>query len=301
MNCCDKMKKLSIVVPIYNEEENLPILINSWVDFCEVNRFDLILVNDGSIDLTKSILDNLQKSTLLKVLHHKVNRGYGRAIKTGIKSADSTFVITMDGDGQHELSSINDLLKMIEVYDADLVIGSREKTNRTFSLRNIGKWLIRLTARILIPNHIQDLNSGMKIYRTELAKSLINICPDTMAFSDIIALTFVSEGARVMECPISIRPRMGGRSTINLHSAFDTFSEIINIVMFFNPLRVFFPLAMLFFLAGLGWGLPIMIQGRGLSVGSLFAFIVSIVSLLLGLIAEQLSQLRKIAIQDQDS
>jgi glycosyltransferase involved in cell wall biosynthesis len=294
------MKNLSIVIPIYNEEANLSNLIKSWVDFCEVNCFDLILVNDGSTDLTKSILNDLQTSDHLKVLHHKVNRGYGAAIKTGINCSESTFVVTMDGDGQHELVSILDLLKMIEIHDADMVIGSREKENRVFSLRNVGKWLIRMTARILIPNHIQDLNSGMKIYRTKLAKRFIKTCPDTMAFSDIIVLTFISEGALVMECPITIKPRLAGKSTINLRSAFDTFLEIINIVMFFNPLRIFFPLSMLFFLAGLGWGLPILIQGRGLSVGSLFAFIISIMCLLLGFIAEQLSQLRKMAIRDRD-
>jgi hypothetical protein len=67
--------------------------------------------------------------------------------------------------------------------------------------------------------------------------------------------------------------------------------------MFFNPLRIFFPISVVSFLAGLAWGLPILIQLRGLSVGALFAFIVSIISLLLGLVAEQLSQIRKMLIR----
>ena len=292
------MKKLSIVIPIYNEAENLPQLLDQWIAFCKQNNFELVLVNDGSKDGTREILEKLPAAAFIKVLHHKVNRGYGGAIKTGIINAETSFVVTIDADGQHELSSIIDLLLKLEANDADMVIGSRGKSNRAFTFRNTGKALIRGVSRMLIPNKITDLNSGMKLYRTDLAKRYIKACPDSMAFSDVIALTFISEGALVIEHPITIKPRLGGKSTINLHSAVDTVQEIINMVMFFNPLRIFTPLAAIFFLAGLAWGLPFMIQDRGLSVGTLFAFIVSIICLLLGLVAEQLSQIRKMLIRD---
>jgi len=292
------MKKLSIVIPVYNEAENLPHLFDQWIVFCKKNNFDLILVNDGSKDQSREILDNLPAASYVKVIHHKVNRGYGGAIKTGIRSAETSYVVTIDADGQHELASILDLLAKLEASDADMVIGSRGNSNRTFTFRNTGKALIRGVSRMLIPNKISDLNSGMKLYRTDLGKQYINACPDTMAFSDVIALTFISEGALVVEHPITIQPRLGGKSTINLRSAVDTIQEIINIVMFFNPLRIFIPLSVVSFLAGLGWGLPFMIQDRGLSVGTLFAFIVSIICLLLGLVAEQLSQIRKMLIRN---
>jgi glycosyltransferase involved in cell wall biosynthesis len=292
------MNKLSVVVPIYNEAENLPHLLDDWIIFCRNNKFDLIFVDDGSKDDSKNILESIPKSKSIKIIHHKVNRGYGAAIKTGIVYVDTDYVITIDADGQHELTSILDLLREIQTHDADMIIGNRGKSNYTFTLRNIGKGLIRTVSKVLIPNNIKDLNSGMKIYRTELAKRYIKICPDTMAYSDVIALTFITEGALVLEHPITIKPRLGGKSTINIRSAIDTLLEIVNIVMFFNPLRLFLPLSIIFFLAGLGWGLPILIQGRGLSVGSLFAFIVSIISLLLGLVAEQLSQIRKLMVRE---
>jgi len=291
------MKKLSIIIPIYNEAENLPHLSEEWTAFCKKNGFDLILVNDGSRDRTREILANLPKSDFVKVLNHKVNRGYGGAIKTGIRNVETNYVVTVDADGQHELSSILDLLAKLEACDADMVIGARGKANRVPSLRNTGKALIRWVSRMLIPNKISDLNSGMKLYRTDLAKQYMDACPDSMAYSDVIALTFISEGALVVEHPIIIKPRQGGKSTINLHSAVNTVQEIINMVMFFNPLRIFVPVSVICFLAGLGWGLPILIQGRGLSVGSLFAFIVSIICMLLGLVAEQLSQIRKMLIR----
>ncbi|HUM62782.1 MAG TPA: hypothetical protein PKZ26_03825, partial [Anaerolineaceae bacterium] len=116
--------------------------------------------------------------------------------------------------------------------------------------------------------------------------------------SDIIALTFIAEKCKVMETPIQISPRAGGKSKINLGSAVDTVIEIINIVVFFNPLRVFLPLSAFFLVAGLGWGIPIVLKGRGVSTGSLLAFTISGIILLLGLIAEQLSQIRRILIEE---
>lgn len=136
------------------------------------------------------------------------------------------------------------------------------------------------------------------MYRAELAQRYIKVCPDSMAFSDIIALTFIAEKCKVMETPIQISPRAGGKSKINLGSAVDTVIEIINIVVFFNPLRVFLPLSAFFLVAGLGWGIPIVLKGRGVSTGSLLAFTISGIILLLGLIAEQLSQIRRILIEE---
>jgi hypothetical protein len=117
-----------------------------------------------------------------------------------------------------------------------------------------------------------------------------------MAFSDIITLTFIAEHCKVVEFPISINPRVSGKSKINLNTAFETLLEIINIVMFFNPLRLFLPIAIFFALLGLGWGLPIVLRGRGISAGALLAFTIAGITFLIGLIAEQLSQIRKMLI-----
>lgn len=287
------MKKLSVIVPAYNEEETLPGLLNNWVIFCEDRDWNLIIVNDGSKDKTKEYLTKFPPSAHLQIIHHKVNRGYGAAIKSGIQASNSEYVVTIDADGQHDLQSSVELLEYIENEDADLVIGSRENEGRKINFRSVGKSIIRALSRAMVPNRIKDLNSGMKIYRTDLAKRYIRYCPNTMAFSDIITLTFLSEMCLVKEIPITIKQRQGGKSTINIQSAVDTMIEIINIVMLFNPLRLFLPITIVSFIAGLAWGIPFIVQGKGLSVGSLFAFIVSIFSLLLGLVAEQLSQIRK--------
>ncbi|MBK6878939.1 MAG: hypothetical protein IPG99_21510 [Ignavibacteria bacterium] len=122
---------------------------------------------------------------------------------------------------------------------------------------------------------------------------MLSLCPDTMAFSNIIALTFAAQKNLVLEHPIGVRERTSGKSTININTAFDTILEILNIVMLFNPIRIFLPIALIFFFAGLLWGIPIMIAGRGVSVGAGLMMLTGVMIFLLGLIAEQLSHIRK--------
>jgi len=140
---------------------------------------------------------------------------------------------------------------------------------------------------------VHDLNSGMKIYRTELAKSYIHLAPDTMSFSDIFTLIFINNRHLVLEEPIQILERKSGKSKIGIETAFQTVMEVINIVILFNPMKIFLPLSLLCLVATAAWGIPLLVMGRGLSIGSLLGIIVGILFFLLGLIAEQLSQIRK--------
>jgi hypothetical protein len=153
--------------------------------------------------------------------------------------------------------------------------------------------LIRFFAKILMPIPIEDLNSGMKVYRTELVKQYMHFCPDNMAFSDIITLVFINQRHLVCEHPISVIPREAGISTITTKTAVDTVMEILNIVILFNPMRVFLPPAIFFFLFSAIWGTPFLLRGEGVSVGTLFLFLTGLILFFLGLLAEQLTIIRK--------
>ncbi len=282
---------LTIVIPVYNEEESLKLLLPKLTDFCRTNSFQLILVNDGSVDNSRVVLESFCKGCdFARVISHKVNKGYGGAIKTGIDSSKTKYVITIDADGQHSLEDVAKLHKLITEKDADMIVGSRKGQSGLY--RRLGKSLIRFIAKMLMPLKIRDINSGMKIYNTELAKKYISFCPDSMAYSDIILLTFVNQRYLVIEEPI-ITKRVAGKSTISLRTALETIIEIINIVMLFNPMRIFFPIALINILFGIIWGLPFMIMGHGISNGAIITIITGLLFFALGLIAEQLSMLRK--------
>lgn len=284
---------LSIIIPCYNEAEALPLVLPELVNYCSANGFDLILVNDGSRDSTKEILEHAAEGRdFIRLLHHKLNRGYGGALKSGLNESRTEYSIFMDADGQHSLGDVTNLLRKIIEADADMVVGSR-KGQPGSRFRSFGKAIIRLVAKLMMKVPIYDINSGMKIFRTELGKQYLHLYPDSMAFSDIICLVFLHNRHLVREEPISIQSRKGGTSTIGIQTAFQTIMEIINIVAMFNPLKIFLPIAAMMFTFGIAWGTRFVLANRGVSIGSSMLLIMSVIVFLLGLIAEQMAAIRR--------
>jgi glycosyltransferase involved in cell wall biosynthesis len=286
-------KNLTLIIPAYNEAENLTLILSELIGHCKSRKWKIIIINDGSKDSTKEVLNSYSFEDELTVINHKLNKGYGAAIKTGIAACLTEFCITIDADGQHRLDDIAKLYHLLIANDADMIVGSRKGIKSATFARGIGKSIIRTLAKILMPIPIYDINSGMKIYRTDLAQKYIHLAPDTMAYSDIITLLFINNRHLVLEEPIRINERLRGTSTINIQTAFQTVMEIINIVILFNPMKIFLPISLLFFIIGIIIGLPILLHGNGLSFGSVLGIFGGIIFFLLGLVAEQLSLIRR--------
>ena len=212
---------LTVIVPAYNEAAALPATLAALTTHARARDWRVIVVDDCSTDGTSASLTDETHRGAVTVVRHKVRRGYGGAIKSGIAAAETDLVVTIDADGQHRLEDIEALYDRCLETGADMVVGDRGSRSSGL-FREIGKRLIRFVTRLLVSLPIRDLNSGMKLYRTALARRYITICPDTMAYSDVIALAFVHARHLVVEHPIIVRPRQGGESTINTVTAFDT-------------------------------------------------------------------------------
>ncbi|NMA11856.1 MAG: glycosyltransferase family 2 protein [Chloroflexi bacterium] len=287
---------LTLVIPAFNEEKNLITFLPDVIQFCQENDFQLIIVNDASTDDSARILADFERiHPKLQVITHKVNRGYGGALISGLSAVYSEYAITIDADGQHSLEDIHKLIQKLHETNADLVVGKRADQHDSLaqSYRSLGKSIIRTIARIMMPLPVTDLNSGMKLYNTALVKKYLPLCPDSMAFSDVITLIFIQQKHLVVEEPINIQPRLEGSSTINTMTALETVLQIINIVMLFNPLKIFLPIGIILIILGLIWALPFLVQGSGLSTAALLLITTGMISIMLGLIAEQLAQIRK--------
>ena len=286
------LPQLTVVVPVYNEAESLPAFLPRLIDFCRKRGWELVLVNDGSRDGSKEFLDHHSNPPAVRIIHHKVNRGYGGALKSGLLDANTPYVVTIDGDGQHEPDDIQRLLDFTVEHDADLVIGRRDLSQKRNWYRELGKTIIRRFTRLLMPLPIQDLNSGFKLYRTELVQAYLPVCPDSMAFSDVIALTFINQKDLVLEHPIRVNLREKGKSTISTYTAIETIMEILNLTMLFNPLKIFLSLSAICFAFGILWGTPILLLNRGVSVGAMLAIVSGLIFFFIGLVASQLSSIR---------
>lgn len=289
---------LTVVVPVYNEADALREFLLSLTNVCRARNWKIIIVNDGSNDQSPSILSLYQEMQGVIIINHKMNRGYGAALKTGILATTTTFLVTMDSDGQHNVEDIDQIFRFAVDNDADLVVGDRGKIRTASLTREFGKRIIKFFTHILMPLPINDLNSGFKLYRTEYAQRYLRVCPSSMSFSDVITLVFIYRGDLVLECPITVHPRKTGKSTININTAFETILEILNLVVLFNPMRVFLPLAIILILIGIGWGIPFALQGRGVSIGSMLAIVLGAIIFTIGLIASQLSAMRMSMLDD---
>lgn len=284
---------LTLVIPAYCEAESLPGLLPELLAYAGKRGWQVIIVDDGSSDATPDILQGFSYHPNLIICHHKVNRGYGAALKTGLRAAQSDYIITIDADGQHKLSSVETLFNAIQTQNADMVVGNRLASGNRDTYRSLGKWVIRSFARLVIPMHIKDLNSGCKIYRAVLVKKYLSLCPDSMAFSDVITLVMIHQGCLVTETPIETVERQAGTSKIRLATAFETIIEILHIAVLLKPMRIFLPLAVFSIIIGLLWGIPIILAGRGVSVGSMLALVNGMLLFSIGLISEQIAALRR--------
>ena len=142
-------QSISLVLPLYNEEENVERVVSSILHFFagKTTTFEIILVDDGSTDKTATIIEKLSKDNEhLRTIHHSVNRGYGAALVSGFRAARYELVIFMDADGQFDISEIEKLL--LYSRDYDIVAGCRVKRQDPWHRVILGKVYTRLICRL---------------------------------------------------------------------------------------------------------------------------------------------------------
>ena len=155
---------VSVVVPVYNEVQSVKLVLEQLIEIIDKLDFpgELIVVNDGSIDGTHDVLNSF--SGRIKLFNHLKNKGYGAALKTGIRQAKYNLVAITDADGTYPNDKLPELLANLKTND--MVIGSRTglKVYRQF-LRRMAKWFLNKLANYLVETNIPDLNSGFRIFR----------------------------------------------------------------------------------------------------------------------------------------
>jgi glycosyltransferase involved in cell wall biosynthesis len=280
-------------MPAYNESNCIYQVLSDFVPFVQKNNFKLIIVNDASTDTTKQIAEKFVDGSYIKLINHKVNRGYGGAIKSGIKICDTDYVITVDSDGQHQVSDVLNLYNQILIKDADMIVGQRIGDLHSTKIRSLGKFLIKLFIRLIVKVPVKDINSGMKIYKTTLAKRAIMLSPSGMAFSDVMTISFYHLGYYLIEIPITVKSRISGESTITYKTAFETIREILFIAIVFSPYRFFSLMSMVTLSISFGWGLKFVLEGKGVTTGTSIGILLAVILWSLGVITQLIASIRK--------
>jgi glycosyltransferase involved in cell wall biosynthesis len=292
----DHIPQISIVVPVYQEEVTLEQCIRDAARVLGSGRYDfeIVAVDDGSKDRSLQILRDLQSDLpQLRVVHHLYNRGYGAALRTGIRVARGEVVLLMDADGQHTAEDIPLLLEHLPPYD--LVIGYRTANYRGRWYRNFGNRVFNAFSSWLANFEIKDLTSGFRAMRRTAVLHFLSLYPNGFSASATSTLVFLKAGYNVLFVPIRVQPRERGSSKVNLFKDSWRFLAIIlRMIMLYDPMRIFMPLAgILSLLALAAWGLGIWAAGRLLIPNSAtLLFLMALIAVLMGLLSSQIASTR---------
>ena len=201
------MDGISIVIPVYNEEESLCCFLSELYRYCQSlpMNWEVIVVNDGSTDNTA---EALRKNNWVKVITHHIRKGYGSAIKDGIRAAQFEYVCFLDGDSAHSPYLISKGLAAIN--SLDLVIGIRDEKGKDFPLsQKLARYLISEILTLTFRKKVKDINSGFRIVKRKKILRYLKILPDGFSFSASLTLLALLENLKFGYFPIEINKRKG--------------------------------------------------------------------------------------------
>jgi len=275
----------SIIVPVYNEAENLKKLLGE-IRAVLLPDSEIIVVDDGSNDGSAEVALAAGAS----VVRHPYNIGNGAAVKSGMRAAKGHVIVLLDGDGQHKPEDIPSLLADLEMFH--MVVGARAKGSKLRMHRNLANMVYNLLASYVTRFKVQDLTSGFRAMRRRDAMRFIDLLPNTFSYPTTLTLAFLRSGLTVKYVPIQTLYR-AGQSKISLITDGIRFLLIITkIATLFAPFRVFLPVSVLFFLGGIANYIYTYITQNRFTNMSVFALSTAVIIFMLGLISEQIALLR---------
>ena len=275
----------SIIVPVYNEAENLKRLLGQ-IHSLRLPDSEIIVVDDGSNDGSAAVA----MAAGANVVRHPYNIGNGAAVKSGMRAAKGRFIVLMDGDGQHKPEDIPKLLADADRYH--MVVGARAKGSKLRMHRNLANMVYNLLASYVTRFKVQDLTSGFRVIRRRDALRFIDLLPNTFSYPTTLTLACLRSGLTVQYVPIQTLYR-AGQSKISLVTDGIRFLLIITkIANLFAPFRVFLPVSVFFFLGGVGNYIYTYVTQNRFTNMSVFALTTAVIIFMLGLISEQIALLR---------
>ncbi|HIH32360.1 TPA: glycosyltransferase family 2 protein [Candidatus Woesearchaeota archaeon] len=208
-----RYKKLSIIIPIYNEDRTVDKLINKVLHAKILLKKEIICIDDGSKDNSVKKLKKFRNKIHLIV--HKKNQGKGAAIRTGIKYASGDIIIIQDADLEYEPSEYTKLITPIIKGESYVVYGSRylspvghlkENNHLTFEIHKLGNHGLSLLTTILYGHYITDMETCYKVFDKDIIKK-INIKANKFEFEPEVTAKILRQGIKIMELPIKYYSR----------------------------------------------------------------------------------------------
>ncbi|MFC2066187.1 glycosyltransferase family 2 protein [Chloroflexota bacterium] len=236
------MNMLSVVIPAHNEQQAIAgVLEELKATLDEVGQpYEVIVVDDGSTDDTAAIV---QEKGGVRLIQHPYNRGYGASLKTGILKAAGDIILTFDADGSYKARDIPKLMEQAEDYD--MVVGARTgKEVKIPPYRKPAKWFLTKLASYLSRTKIPDLNAGMRLFKKVDVEQFMGILPSSFSFTTTLTLAYLCNDYLVKYVSVDCYERVGKSKIKPVRDGLNFILLILRVITYFNPLRVFLPVAL---------------------------------------------------------
>ena len=203
---------LSVILPAHNEEVAIAETVGSVLEALETWRRagEVLVVDDGSQDCTGTILDEIAAANpRVRVIHHKVNRGYGAALVSGFEAASKDLVFFMDSDGQFDIRDLERFFPLLAQYDA--VLGYRIARQDTW-MRKLNAWGWKLLVRGVFGVRVRDVDCAFKLYTAKFFREHHLETRGAMINTEIL-YKFTRAGYTYTQLAVHHLPRQGGKAT----------------------------------------------------------------------------------------
>lgn len=233
--------KIIITIPAYNEQDTIGVVIDDIKRVMVGLEYDyeIIVVDDGSTDDTARIV---RQKGIARLIQHPYNRGYGAALKTAILHASEDTILTIDADGTFHARDIPRLLEQVGGYD--MVVGSRTgKVVQAPLYRKPAKWFLTKLANYLSGARILDLNSGMRMFKKADIMKFMSLLPPGFSFTTTLTLAYLCNDYLVKYVSVDCHKGAAESKIRPLRDGLNFILLILRVITYFNPLRVFLPVA----------------------------------------------------------
>ena len=280
---------LSVVIPAYNEEGIIGPLLDQLRRTLEATGgvHEIIVVDDGSTDGTAAEAE----AGGARVLYHGRNRGYGAALKTGIRKGRYGLICIADADGTYPVEEIPRLVERLKSNGCDMVVGARAANDAAIPrVRRPAKWFIGRLAEMVAGRPIPDLNSGLRVFRRETALRFSSLLPDGFSFTTTITLAMLSNAYEIDYTPIRYHRRAGRSKIRPVQDTLNFIGLILRIALYFAPLKIFLPVSAFLLLMAAVWGIASkLVLGQLADVSTVVIVVAAIQVAVVGLLAEMIN------------
>lgn len=275
--------ELSFIMPACNEADGLKTFLPQLKE--SFPNSEILVVNDGSKDDTESV----SKAAGAKVITHFYQMGNGAALKTGARMATRPILVFLDADGQHTVTEVTKVIDAFFEDSVDMAVGARSKTGQASAFRGLGNKVFNSVATMVVGHKVMDLTSGCRVVKAPLYREFLHLLPNGFSAPTTITLAFFKSGYTIKYVPIEVMKRIGNSHLKPLKDGVRFSIILYKIATLYSPLKIFFPLAFMHIVLGLGYAIYTrLIEGLISNTGAIF-FTTGVLILIIGLVSEQIT------------